>query len=304
MTVQNRDHVLPFGKATLESLDRLRRERNFRHEDDCGLASSENGANSLQINFRLPASGHAVEQNRPGLFRPNECFFDRAQSRRLLWIQREIGRSDKLLVAVWIARDRFLAQHDKPAFLQRAQRLVIERNLAQEVRGRDRLLQFRNGLEQFRLPRRAPAQSFDVVRVDCFRGTDKQLLLPTDFGPTNHLRQKSPDHRFNRAAIIGAHPAGQLDQLRTQDRLLADERFDRPNPLGVAFWQHRDNRAERRFFPKWNTHARADAHAVRKNVRHEIVELAMNGAIDDNAGVALFRNHCAKLIDRGEECMD
>ena len=64
MAVQDRDHVRLSGEAALETLDRLRRERNFRDENDRGLAAREGGADRLQINLRLAAAGDAVKQDR------------------------------------------------------------------------------------------------------------------------------------------------------------------------------------------------------------------------------------------------
>ena len=138
MAVQDRDHLLRLGEAALESLDRLRRERNFRNEHDGRFPAREGRTDRLQINLRLPAAGHAVEQNRLRLFRRGQRFLDRAQGGRLLQIQGEVGRRDELLIRVRIARDRFFAQDNEPALLQRAQRLVIERRLAEKFGGRNR----------------------------------------------------------------------------------------------------------------------------------------------------------------------
>ena len=64
------------GEAAFETLDRLRGERNFRDEDDRGLAAREGGADRLQINFRFAAAGHAVEENRRMRLRIFERGFD------------------------------------------------------------------------------------------------------------------------------------------------------------------------------------------------------------------------------------
>ena len=79
MAVQNRDRVLRFGKTALESLHGLRRERNFRNEHDGGFPARQGRADRLQINFRLSAPGHAMQQNRLRIFRRRQRFFDRAQ---------------------------------------------------------------------------------------------------------------------------------------------------------------------------------------------------------------------------------
>ena len=60
--------------------------------------------------------------------------------------------------ATWeMVRDGFLGQRNVTSLFQRPERLVIQRRLAQQLRGENRLAQFRNGLQQFRLPRCPPA---------------------------------------------------------------------------------------------------------------------------------------------------
>src|ERR1022692_1996823 len=68
MAVQHGHERLQFSGAEsrLESLDRLRRERYFRHEDDRAFAFFERVGDGLQINLRLAAAGDAVEQKRVG----------------------------------------------------------------------------------------------------------------------------------------------------------------------------------------------------------------------------------------------
>ena len=76
------------GETALETLDRLRGERDFRDEDDGGLAARERGADRLQINFRFPAAGDAVKQNRRMRFRVGERVFDQLERRDLLFVHR------------------------------------------------------------------------------------------------------------------------------------------------------------------------------------------------------------------------
>ncbi len=64
MTVQHGDRVLHIGKPALEPFDRLRREGNFRDENDGSAPAIQRGADRLQINFRFTGAGDAVEQNR------------------------------------------------------------------------------------------------------------------------------------------------------------------------------------------------------------------------------------------------
>ena len=106
MTVQDRNHVRLRGEATLESFDRLRGERDFRDEDDRGLAAREGGADRLQINFRLAAAGHAVEENRRVRFGIFERGFDQLQGRSLLFVHHQFGVGDEFLGAMRIAGPR------------------------------------------------------------------------------------------------------------------------------------------------------------------------------------------------------
>ena len=64
MAVQHGDRVLHVGKTAFEPLDRLRGQRNLWNQNDSGASAVERGADRLQINFRFPRAGDAVEQNR------------------------------------------------------------------------------------------------------------------------------------------------------------------------------------------------------------------------------------------------
>ena len=126
VAVQNGHIVLRLGKPAFEALDRLRRERNFGNKHDGAAAALQCGANSLQIDLSLATAGHAVQQNRARLFWRFESISDFFQRENLFRVQFEIAGSDKLFVAVWIARHVSFAQFDQTALGERAQRLVIE----------------------------------------------------------------------------------------------------------------------------------------------------------------------------------
>ena len=53
MAVQDRDVVLRFGEAALETLDRLRRERDFGDEHDRGAPALERARGSPADKFRF-----------------------------------------------------------------------------------------------------------------------------------------------------------------------------------------------------------------------------------------------------------
>src|SRR6266446_8472065 len=286
MAVQDRDRVLRFGEATFETLDRLRRERNFRDEHNRAATARERRGNCLQINFGLAAAGHAVQQNRARTLRRMERFRDLLQGKDLLFIQLKIRCGDKLLIAVRIAYHSLLAQLGEAAFYQPAQGLVIQRHLAQQLRGGNGRVEPADCLEQFRLTRSAPPELFVFLIVDLARGLHEQLFLPTDLRASNHLRQQTAHDRFDRAAIVRAHPVSQLEQFFAQDWRFAYDRFDRANPFRFALLKRRHHGAERRFVAKWHAHTRPDADALRQCFGHEIVELAMDRAVDDYPNVA------------------
>ena len=45
--MQHRDRVLRFGETAFEALNRLRRQRNFRYENDRGACAVERGPDRL-----------------------------------------------------------------------------------------------------------------------------------------------------------------------------------------------------------------------------------------------------------------
>src|SRR6266571_1839816 len=109
MAVQYCDRILRFGKATLETFDRLRRKRNFRDENDRASSAFERSPDPLQINFSLAAAGHSVQQNWSRTLRRVECLGNFFQCKDLLRIQFKIRGCDELLVSVRIANDGLFA---------------------------------------------------------------------------------------------------------------------------------------------------------------------------------------------------
>ena len=63
MAVQHGDADFLPEETRAEMLDRLRRERDFRHEDERAFAKGQHLRDGLQINLRLAAAGDAVEQH-------------------------------------------------------------------------------------------------------------------------------------------------------------------------------------------------------------------------------------------------
>ena len=117
---------------------------------------------------------------------------------------------------MWIARHGFFAQSNKPAFLQRAQGLIVERGLPQQFGCAT------GASSSPWLPATPPgaARVYAVSRsfgVAIGGPAGQKLFLPADCGAPDHLRQKAAHHGFDRAAVVGAHPARQLEHwsLRT-----------------------------------------------------------------------------------------
>src|SRR6266571_5200320 len=232
-----------------------------------------------------------MQQNRFGVLENSERVSNFAEREGLFRIYLEIRGRNKLLVRVRIALDRFFAQLDQAALGERTQRLVVERSFAQQLRGEHGLLQFGDGVEELGLPRRAFPQVFDLIRhsgfgvVDLCQRLHEKLFFPTDLRAPDHLRQQAAHDGVERAAVVDAHPFRQFQKRLADYWSFADERLDWSNSLRVALLQHGQDRGEGGFVAKRNSHARADTDAVGQRLRHGIIELALNGAVDNHANV-------------------
>ena len=82
MAVQHGHARLLPGKAGAKALHRLRRQRDLRHQHQRGAARRHHLRDRLQIDLRLAAAGHAVQQDHARLQR--RPFVDDGPKRRLL----------------------------------------------------------------------------------------------------------------------------------------------------------------------------------------------------------------------------
>ncbi len=194
---------------------------------------------------------------------------------------------DELLIRMGITLHRFFTQLDEAALLQRTQRLIIERSLPQEVGCELRRGQFADGLEELGLARGAFTEFFEFFGGRRSRGADKKLFFPADFRASDHLRQEAAHDGFDRAAIVRAHPAREFEDLQTQGGLLADDCLDRANAGNVRLLENRHHGRERGFFAERDAHAPADLEPIGELIRNEVIELAMNRAIDEDASVVI-----------------
>ena len=143
--------------------------------------------------------------------------------------------------------------------------------------------------QQLRLSRSAPSQFLDFLARNLARWLDKQLLLPSNFGFPHHLGQKAPDDCFNRAAVISSHPFCQLEQLLSQNRSFADNRFNGANAFRVALVENSEDSGEGRLLTKRHAQTRTNIDAFRQRFWNRIIQFAMNRAIDDDTNVPRFR---------------
>ena len=201
----------------------------------------------------------------------------------LLGVHGQIARGQELLVRVGIARDRSLLQFHQPAFYQGPQRLVVERRLAQQISRRHRSGKLSDGLEQLRLARRAPAQLLHFFGRQTGARMNKHLLFPSHLGFAHDLRKQAANDRLNGATVIGAHPLTQLQQVGAERRRFADDGFDFAQTPGIAVFEQPDHRGQGGFVAKRHAQTRTHGDAAGQRFRDGIIELAVNGAINDHA---------------------
>jgi hypothetical protein len=83
----------------------------------------------------------------------------------------------------------------------------------------------------------------------------EQLFLPPDFGSPNHLWQQAPHHSFDWAAIIGADPSREFEQLFAQGWRVADDPFDRPETFRFTMIENGHDSRQRGLLAKRNAYA-------------------------------------------------
>ena len=154
-----------------------------------------------------------------------------------------------------------------------------------------RRFQSRDRLQKLRLARRAFPQFFDFFVVDLAPGLDEQLLFPSDFRAPDHLRQQTAHYCFDRAAVIGADPFRQLEQL------LRSRSAPRPTiasigrmPFASLCSRVATTVASADLSRNGTRTREPTADSLRQALGHEIIELAMDRPINDDANVAGFRH--------------
>ena len=126
------------------------------------------------------------------------------------------------------------------------------------MRSRHWLLQFGNRIEKLGLTRGALPQIIDLFTVNFCQRLDDELFFPADFRAANDLREQTAHDRFERTAIIGAHPFREFEKRFTDCRSFADQCFNWPNAFRVALLQRGKNRGEGGLVSKRNPHPRTN----------------------------------------------
>src|ERR1051326_3335837 len=120
MAVENGHGVRGCGEASFKSFDCLWSKRNFRDQNNSAAVAIEGVPDRLQINLGLAAAGDTVEQDRTRIFRSGQRLLNFPKGQDLLRVQRKVPGGDKLLVAMRVALNCFLAQFDQATFGQSA----------------------------------------------------------------------------------------------------------------------------------------------------------------------------------------
>ena len=150
VAVQDGDLLLHVREAGLEPLDRLRRQRDFRHENQRGAPVIDRLADRAQVDLGLPRTGHAEKQDRLR-GRVRHRLLDRLQSDLLLGIQNQVRRG-KEFFRVGIAREDRGFDDDQPALFQHAENSLRHSRQLRRRRNRNRRARFDHRAQGIRLP--------------------------------------------------------------------------------------------------------------------------------------------------------
>ena len=113
MTVKHRDLSSVVGKATFKALNRLRRETDFRHQNQRGFPCIQHAGDGLKIDLRLTTASDTMKKDRLRIRRLLQCFDDRLITCVLLFRQRVLRILDEFFIRKGIALDsHFRADHE------------------------------------------------------------------------------------------------------------------------------------------------------------------------------------------------
>ncbi len=278
LRVQNRDGV---AEARLEARDRLRRERDLRHEHQHGSAGGERRLCRLQVDLGLARAGDAVQQEAAGdgiVGRAGcERREDRLQHRALLVGQRRRvrgARADGAHERAAALRARL--QHEQAAVGEASQAAVVGARLRRRQRTR--------GDEPFEHGALAVGQS--LARTVRQHRSAPFADLCDERGARPHARRDPApgpgrQHQLQRTregrAVLLADPARERHQLGWDRRLDACVRLGQPLVGQLRRARPLDHDAEQLAPRERDAQQRADVH-VGQRLRQAVVERPAQGA--------------------------
>ncbi len=209
-------------EARLKARDQLRRERDFRDEDERLLAAGKHASDELQIDFRFAAARDAVQKMRRE--RP-EGSLDAVDCLSLRLIQHGAGsRRDVLPLALIHSRNAF----DKAALAELLERLHrASRRCEQRLRVCGRML------DEIADDRAQPRGSCRNLRQGVQSTELGQAPFESFFAQGRTLsecdRQGRREDLADRMAIVIGRPSQKLQQRVVERRFAIEHRLDRPN---------------------------------------------------------------------------
>ncbi len=288
VAVQNRHQrpQRPRAETRLETLHRLRCQRNLRHQHDGPPALLQRMGNRLQIYLRLAASRHPVQQEdrrtaalpalRSLTFRLRRpCPIHRRQDGRqrpdLLRVQRQRLRRQNLLIRVGIALRHLGGDRHHPLVLQSPQCLPRRPRRRQQLLQRHLTLRPQQR-QHFLL---APRQLGHLARRS--RQSHHQSLTPARLLLPHRLGQDALQRNLRRTAVVIRNPPGQLQHPRRHERWRSHHPQDGPQ-VRMRRMLHQRRHAPRNLpRTKGNFHPRPHGHLGLQFRRNDIIELLPEG---------------------------
>ena len=281
MAVQDGDDV---AEAPAEALHGLGREGDFRHEGDGPLPRVQRGLDGGEIDFRLAAAGHAVQQHDARLGR-GHFRADGGERRFLLVRQRRGRRGQDRQPDVGIAADH--------AFFQRNPALLFE--AAQAVEGHAGFLRQRGGGRFAALFQRGPGggllgaflrQRGLFLRGGRGLGADggDELLLELGAVAAHGGGQHGGDGALERGGVVVGDPAREPQHRLVEQRQIGGDGLDGLQVREVGLLREADDEAAGAAPAEGHAHDAADPHLRGQLGGHAVVEFAVERELGEDPG--------------------
>ncbi len=284
MAVQHGDADFLPDEARAKMLDCLRRERDFRHEHQRAFTQRQHLRDGLQINFRLAAAGHAVEQDHARFFRGDFSAHD-FQRGGLVRVERPRRRFRHGRVQVGVAVLRARLDDDELALGQAVPRRRADARIAAEI-GQPAGAGFREKMPcgELRLGAFQGGERFLRQRGEA--ALDPQALLEGGIGVAHGLGQDAEQGDGQRRAIILRHPLREFDQAGGQKRALAEDLLDLAQLAGVRRGGEIDHVADQHPRLERHAHFRAQDDLRVERGRDRVVKRAIQRDFGNDTGNA------------------